>query len=202
MEGVIRDGRLVAVYISNDLGGAWSRDDFGNYELQCEPGGERQRELAFRMGVNLVMYALCLDYKADQVHVPFIMKRRRWKPDDGADPSVVGQAVTSSVPPLVRYISRGRASCSRSPDARVNAARAGWARRSVCSPAVGWCLAARRWSPDSAAHPAPGASGSTKYRWVMLAPWGRLGLALGARGGRDHRPAWRASRGAPHGAAT
>jgi hypothetical protein len=30
------------------------------------------------------MYALCLDYKADQVHVPFIMKRRRWKPDDGA----------------------------------------------------------------------------------------------------------------------
>ncbi|MDX2092126.1 MAG: DUF4159 domain-containing protein [Kofleriaceae bacterium] len=84
MEGVIRDGRIVAVYIGNDLGGAWSRDDFGNYEFQCEPGGERQRELAFRMGVNLVMYALCLDYKADQVHVPFIMKRRRWKPDDGA----------------------------------------------------------------------------------------------------------------------
>ena len=84
MEGVIRDGRLVAAYIPNDLGGAWSRDDFGNYEFQCEPGGERQRELAFRMGVNLVMYALCLDYKADQVHVPFIMKRRRWKPDDGA----------------------------------------------------------------------------------------------------------------------
>ncbi len=84
MEGVIRDNRLVAAYVSNDLGGAWSRDDFGNYEFQCEPGGERQRELAFRLGVNLVMYALCLDYKADQVHVPFIMKRRRWKPDDGA----------------------------------------------------------------------------------------------------------------------
>ena len=84
MEGVVRDGRLVAAYIANDLGGAWSRDDFGNYEFRCEPGGERQRELAFRMGVNLVMYALCLDYKADQVHVPFIMKRRRWKPDDGA----------------------------------------------------------------------------------------------------------------------
>jgi hypothetical protein len=29
-----------------------------------------------------VMYALCLDYKSDQVHVPFIMKRRRWKPDE------------------------------------------------------------------------------------------------------------------------
>ena len=84
MEGVIRDGRIVAAYVANDLGGAWVRDDFGNYDFPCEPGGERQRELAFRMGVNLVMYALCLDYKADQVHVPFIMKRRRWKPDDGA----------------------------------------------------------------------------------------------------------------------
>jgi len=84
MEAVVRDGRIVAAYVANDLGGAWARDDFGNYDFQCEPGGERQRELAFRMGVNLVMYALCLDYKADQVHVPFIMKRRRWKPDDGA----------------------------------------------------------------------------------------------------------------------
>jgi hypothetical protein len=84
MEAVVRDGRIVAAYVANDLGGAWARDDFGNYDFPCEPGGERQRELAFRMGVNLVMYALCLDYKADQVHVPFIMKRRRWKPDDGA----------------------------------------------------------------------------------------------------------------------
>jgi hypothetical protein len=84
MEAVFRDNRIVAAYVANDLGGAWARDDFGNHDFTCEPGGERQRELAFRMGVNLAMYALCLDYKADQVHVPFIMKRRRWKPDDGA----------------------------------------------------------------------------------------------------------------------
>jgi hypothetical protein len=83
-EGVTRDGRLVAVYVQNDLGGAWARDSFGNWEFTCEPGGEKQREQAFRLGVNLVMYALCLDYKTDQVHVPFIMRRRRWKPDDGA----------------------------------------------------------------------------------------------------------------------
>jgi hypothetical protein len=82
MEGVVRDGRLVCCYVANDLGGAWARDDFGNYDFPCEPGGEKQRELSFRMGVNLVMYALCLDYKSDQVHVPFIMKRRRWKPDE------------------------------------------------------------------------------------------------------------------------
>jgi hypothetical protein len=84
MEGVFREGRMVIAYTHNDLGGAWSRDNFGNYEYECEPGGERQREIAFRLGVNLVMYALCLDYKTDQVHVPFIMRRRRWRPDDGA----------------------------------------------------------------------------------------------------------------------
>ena len=83
MEGITRGGRLVVAYVQNDLGGAWSKDNLGNYDFPCEPDGERQRELAFRMGVNLVMYALCLDYKTDQVHVPFIMRRRRWRPDDG-----------------------------------------------------------------------------------------------------------------------
>jgi hypothetical protein len=85
MEGIIHDKRLVVAYTQNDLGGAWSRDDFGNFHYKCEPGGERQREMAFRLGTNLAMYALCLDYKTDQVHVPFIMRRRRWRPDDGAE---------------------------------------------------------------------------------------------------------------------
>jgi hypothetical protein len=39
------------------------------------PGGGRQREMAARFGVNLVMYALTGNYKADQVHVPFILQR-------------------------------------------------------------------------------------------------------------------------------
>jgi hypothetical protein len=82
LEGVTRDGRLTVVVASNDLAGAWSRDNFGNWEFQCEPDGERQREMAFRLGVNLVMYALCLDYKTDQVHVEHIMRRRRWRPSD------------------------------------------------------------------------------------------------------------------------
>ena len=98
MEGLLRDGRLVAAYVGNDLGGAWARDDFGNHDFTCEPGGEHQRELAYRMGVNFVMYALCLDYKADQVHVPFIMKRRRWKPDDGAAPFEPGKRAEPSPP--------------------------------------------------------------------------------------------------------
>ena len=82
---MFRDDRAVIAYSQNDLGGAWQRDDMGNFEFVCEPGGERQREMAFRLGVNLVMYALCLDYKSDQVHVPFIMRRRRWRPNDGAE---------------------------------------------------------------------------------------------------------------------
>ena len=127
MEGVIRDDRLVCAYVANDLGGAWARDDFGNYDFPCEPGGEQQRELAFRLGVNLVMYALCLDYKSDQVHVPFIMRRRRWKPDDGARPAP-RDAESKPVShqrcygcPAVRA-RRRRASCS---DARRAASRAG-----------------------------------------------------------------------------
>jgi len=72
-------GRAAIVYSQNDLGGAWAKDAFGNFLYQCYPGGEEQREHAFRLGINLAMYALCLDYKTDQVHVPFILKRRRWR---------------------------------------------------------------------------------------------------------------------------
>ena len=74
-----RAGRAVIVYSQNDLGGAWARDRFGQWVHEVVPGGETQREHAFRLGVNLAMYALCLDYKADQVHVPFIMRRRMWQ---------------------------------------------------------------------------------------------------------------------------
>lgn len=100
MEGIIRDGRITCAYINNDMGGAWTRDDFGNYEFTCEPGGERQRELSFRLGVNIVMYALCLDYKTDQVHVPFILKRRRWKPKD--DASTPTAAPRKPVAPVIK----------------------------------------------------------------------------------------------------
>ena len=54
---------------------------------ECRVACRMAVDLAFRIGVNLVMYSLCLDYKTDQVHVPFIMRRRRWKPDDGATPA-------------------------------------------------------------------------------------------------------------------
>jgi hypothetical protein len=76
LEAVMHGGRAAVVYSRHDLGGAWDRDNLGNYLHAVEPGGEGQRETAIRLGVNLVLYALCLDYKDDQVHAPFIMRRR------------------------------------------------------------------------------------------------------------------------------
>jgi hypothetical protein len=76
IEGVSLANYAPVLYCQNDLGGAWARDNLGNWEYEVAPGGERQREMAFRLGVNLVMYVLTVDYKKDQVHIPFIQERR------------------------------------------------------------------------------------------------------------------------------
>jgi hypothetical protein len=76
LEGVDLRGRLAVAYSRHDLGGAWARDNLGTYDHPVVPGGESQREMAYRLGVNIVAYVLCLDYKDDQVHAPFIMRRR------------------------------------------------------------------------------------------------------------------------------
>lgn len=79
MEAISHDGRMAVIYSHNDMMGAWARDRFGAGELPVHPGGERQRELAMRLGINLIMYILTVDYKDDQVHIPFILQRRRWR---------------------------------------------------------------------------------------------------------------------------
>ena len=76
LEAQVLDRRLVVLYSQNDLGGAWARGQLGDWEYSCTPGGEPQRETAFRLGVNIAMYALCTDYKDDAVHLPFILRRR------------------------------------------------------------------------------------------------------------------------------
>jgi hypothetical protein len=77
LEAVERDRRLAVVYTQNDLCGALARDGYGRWEHDVIPGGESQREQAFRFAVNIVMYALCLDYKAEQAHIDFILRTRR-----------------------------------------------------------------------------------------------------------------------------
>ena len=63
------------IITSNDLAGAWAADSGGNALYPLTPGGNRQREMALRGGVNLVMYTLTGNYKADQVHVRDLLER-------------------------------------------------------------------------------------------------------------------------------
>ncbi|MGR3309153.1 MAG: DUF4159 domain-containing protein [Candidatus Brocadiales bacterium] len=76
LEGITIDNRSVLIYSQNDLGGAWAKDNFGNWEYEVTPGGARQRKMAFRMGINVILYALTGNYKQDQVHLPFILRRQ------------------------------------------------------------------------------------------------------------------------------
>ncbi|HVZ07775.1 DUF4159 domain-containing protein [Rhodopila sp.] len=59
----------------NDWAAAWAVNPDGSNPYAVIPGGQRQRVLAYRFGVNLVMYALTGNYKGDQVHVPAILQR-------------------------------------------------------------------------------------------------------------------------------
>ncbi len=59
----------------HDWASAWAIDARGQNPFATIPGGTRQRTLAYRFGMNLVMYALTGNYKGDQVHVPAILER-------------------------------------------------------------------------------------------------------------------------------
>ncbi len=69
------DGVSSIIITSNDLAGAWAMLPDGQPMLPMVEGEPRQRELAFRAGVNIVMYTLTGNYKADQVHVPALLER-------------------------------------------------------------------------------------------------------------------------------
>jgi len=69
------DGVSSIIITSNDLAGAWATRPDGQPVLPMVDGQPRQRELAFRAGVNIVMYTLTGNYKADQVHVPALLER-------------------------------------------------------------------------------------------------------------------------------
>ncbi len=76
MEGINYGDRIAIVYSRHDIGGALQREKIGAWSQAVVPGGEPQRENAIRLAINIVLYALCTDYKDDQVHAPFIMRRR------------------------------------------------------------------------------------------------------------------------------
>ncbi len=69
------DGVSSYIIGANDWASAWAVDPTGRPIAALDGGGVRQRELALRFGINLVMYALTGNYKADQVHVPALLER-------------------------------------------------------------------------------------------------------------------------------
>jgi hypothetical protein len=73
----LNDNVTPVIIGGNDWASAWARDERGNplYPIGRGYSGERQREIAYRFGVNLVMHVLTGNYKSDQVHVPALLDR-------------------------------------------------------------------------------------------------------------------------------
>ncbi len=70
-----RDGVSSVIIGGNDWASAWAKDKNNQPLFSVIPGGEKQREFSYRFGINLVMYAMTGNYKADQVHIKSILNR-------------------------------------------------------------------------------------------------------------------------------
>lgn len=77
LDVIMRGGQPQIIFSAHDLLGALARSPSGTFPFSVEPSGEPGREQAVRLAVNLAMYVLCSNYKDDQVHAPFLMRRRR-----------------------------------------------------------------------------------------------------------------------------
>ena len=84
LQGVRVSDRWAVLYSRDDLIGAFRRAPTGGPAMPAVPGGEPQREQAYRLAVNLLVYATCLDYKDDHVHVEALLRNRRGGPRAGA----------------------------------------------------------------------------------------------------------------------
>lgn len=69
------DGVTPIMITANDLAGAWALDASGFPMFPTVPADPMQRALAYRAGVNIMIYMLTGNYKSDQVHVPALLER-------------------------------------------------------------------------------------------------------------------------------
>jgi hypothetical protein len=76
VDAIVRSKSAQVIFLAHDLLGALARTPEDTWAFETDPGGPRQREMAARFAVNLAMYLLCSDYKDDQVHAPWLMRRR------------------------------------------------------------------------------------------------------------------------------
>lgn len=76
IQAITRGKNAQVLLLAHDLLGALARSQADDWSLDVSPGGARQREQAVRFAVNIAMYLLCSDYKDDQVHAPWLMRRR------------------------------------------------------------------------------------------------------------------------------
>jgi hypothetical protein len=70
-----RDGVSSVIIGSHDWASAWAGAEDTTPSYGMRRASARQGEMATRFGINIMMYALTGNYKADQVHVPFILER-------------------------------------------------------------------------------------------------------------------------------
>jgi len=76
LDAIVHGGEAQVLFSEHDLGGALARGASGAWEQIVRPGGDGQRERAIRLAVNIAMYVLCSNYKDDQVHAKWLMRRR------------------------------------------------------------------------------------------------------------------------------
>ncbi|WP_428650775.1 DUF4159 domain-containing protein [Roseibium sp.] len=69
------DGVSPIMISGNDFAAAWAITEGGEFMYPTVPNDPNQRDYAFRSGVNIVMYSLTGNYKADQVHIPALLER-------------------------------------------------------------------------------------------------------------------------------
>jgi hypothetical protein len=69
------DGVSPILITANDMAGAWAMREDGTFMFPTVPNDPYQREMAIRAGINIVIYTMTGNYKADQVHIPALLER-------------------------------------------------------------------------------------------------------------------------------